>query len=140
MRAFKVGGEVDSYCGRCKMLLNHKIVAMVGDVPKRVHCLTCHQEHNHRTPASRPSKPSVSSAAKPKASPRIHAWSLHMAAWDAERAIPYAVSQTFNIHDFILHTVFGRGVVTNVAGPDKIIALFESGEKMLMQGRVAKPS
>jgi len=29
MKKMKVGSELDSYCGRCKMELNHVIVAMV---------------------------------------------------------------------------------------------------------------
>jgi hypothetical protein len=47
-----VGGEIDSYCTKCKMDLNHRIVAMVGTDVRRVLCLTCGSEHNYRKPAA----------------------------------------------------------------------------------------
>ena len=40
--ASKTGGEVDCFCTRCKMVLAHTILAMVGDRPARVKCNTCH--------------------------------------------------------------------------------------------------
>src|SRR4051812_43203241 len=33
-----VGGEIDSWCGKCKEMTTHHVVAMVGDHPKQVIC------------------------------------------------------------------------------------------------------
>ena len=34
--AKKIGGTIDSWCGKCKLILAHTIEAMVGDKPARV--------------------------------------------------------------------------------------------------------
>jgi hypothetical protein len=43
-----VGVEIESWCGKCKDMRTHGIVAMVGDDPKQVICQTCNSKHNHR--------------------------------------------------------------------------------------------
>src|SRR5262249_39525256 len=50
----KVGGTVDSWCGKCKMMLAHTVEAMVGATPARVHCNTCKSQHAYKAHA--PSK------------------------------------------------------------------------------------
>ncbi len=47
-KALKAGGEVDSWCTKCKLFLNHRIIAMVGPKPARVECSTCSSHHNYR--------------------------------------------------------------------------------------------
>jgi hypothetical protein len=44
-----VGGEVDSWCGKCKEMTTHNIVAMVGEHPKQVICQVCNSRHDYRT-------------------------------------------------------------------------------------------
>ena len=44
-----VGAEVDSWCGKCKEMTTHNIVAMVGDHPKQVICKVCNSRHDYRT-------------------------------------------------------------------------------------------
>jgi hypothetical protein len=44
-----VGGEVDSWCGKCKEMTTHNIVAMVGDQAKQVICQVCNSRHDFRT-------------------------------------------------------------------------------------------
>ncbi len=48
--ALRAGGEVDAVCTRCKMLLGHTILAMVGTRVARVRCNTCQGEHNYHSP------------------------------------------------------------------------------------------
>ncbi len=43
-----VGSELESWCGKCKEMREHHIVAMVGDVPKQVICVVCHSRHGYR--------------------------------------------------------------------------------------------
>lgn len=52
----RVGGEVDAACTKCKMLLGHTILAMVGSRIARVRCNTCQGEHNFRTSGRRPAR------------------------------------------------------------------------------------
>lgn len=140
MKSLAVGGELDSYCGRCKMLLRHIIVAMVDSAPKRVKCLTCQHEHNHRLPAKSKSKvtktkKTTTKKRSTKSSSTKNAWNLKMSDFDSNQAKPYNIFQNFQSADHIQHSKFGPGFVLEICGPDKIIALFESGEKMLMQGQ-----
>lgn len=44
----RLGDMIDDYCTRCRLLLNHAVVGMVGDEVKKVRCLTCRNEHPYR--------------------------------------------------------------------------------------------
>jgi hypothetical protein len=41
----RLGDEVDDYCPRCKLLLNHAVASMMGSTVVKVVCQTCHTEH-----------------------------------------------------------------------------------------------
>ena len=141
MKKITVGSEMDSWCGKCKMELRHAVVAMVDGLPKRVRCLTCFSEHNHRavkaavkavTKTRRKGQKSPSRKAQETAA---H-WASLMADWDETRARKYSVFGSFQVNDCVVHSSFGKGVVFHVPGPDRIITLFENGEKLLLQGRI----
>lgn len=140
-KKMSVGSELDSYCGKCKLLLNHVVTAMVDGDPRRVRCLTCQSEHNHRLPKAKSSttrkkREPRSSAAKAASSSTRAAtrWSAAMAATSSDSR-KYSIYEVFQANDVVDHATFGKGVVIEVLGPDRIITLFEDGEKMLMQGR-----
>lgn len=56
----KTGGEIDSYCTKCKLDLTHRIIAMVGDEVKKVECKTCGSHHLYRRPKSEKLIPTTS--------------------------------------------------------------------------------
>ncbi len=41
----RLGDEIDDYCSRCKLLLNHAVAGMMGTTVLKVVCQTCHTEH-----------------------------------------------------------------------------------------------
>jgi len=41
----RLGDEIDDYCPRCKLLLNHAVASMMGSEVVKVVCQTCHSEH-----------------------------------------------------------------------------------------------
>ena len=53
LMAAACGGEIGTYCGKCRMVLDHRIVAVVDHVPVKVICLTCHSGHRYRAPKSK---------------------------------------------------------------------------------------
>src|SRR5881396_3013951 len=59
----KPGSTIDSWCGKCKMVLAHTIEAMVGDKPVRVHCNTCNAVHTYK--AKEPGKTAAPGKARP---------------------------------------------------------------------------
>ena len=137
-----VGSELDNYCGKCKLTLNHVVVAMVDDLPRRVRCLTCQSEHNYRSPSSGGSASRSGSSGKKASRSRATAaasasarWQALISDFDEAGAKPYSIYDTFEVNDWLTHVKFGKGGVIEVIGPDRIITLFESGEKMLMHGK-----
>ena len=55
---FRLGDEIDDYCPRCKLLLNHAVASMVGGTVVKVVCQTCHSEHPYKNAAVPPKKKS----------------------------------------------------------------------------------
>ena len=47
-RTPRLGDVVDDYCTRCRLVLNHGIVGLVGEELKRVRCNTCMTEHDYK--------------------------------------------------------------------------------------------
>ncbi|PIE03282.1 MAG: hypothetical protein CSA81_02835 [Acidobacteria bacterium] len=139
MKQLRVSDELDSYCGKCKMDLAHSIVAMDGNKPVKVRCLTCQSEHKPRKkPGSSSTTRKRKTASKASSKKKPSAWLLSMEKWSDIDAVPYTISQTYLTGNFILHKKFGRGIVLKVPSPDMIIALFEVGEKMLLQGKTKR--
>jgi len=67
---YSVGGEVEAWCGKCKELREHHIVAIVGGEPKQVICQTCRSKHGYRTtPGPRDQPKAAPSAATPRRAP-----------------------------------------------------------------------
>jgi hypothetical protein len=152
-KPLRAGGEVDSWCTKCKLVLNHRIIAMVGTTPKRVECSTCGSHHNYRgnapgeKSATAGTRSSGTSSAGPRSARTPHVTRAQQALLDRERvwekAIAgkavsefkkYTVSQTFNEGDLIRHTKFGDGVVMRIIDPRKIEALFKDEPRTLAQG------
>src|SRR5690348_3199781 len=124
----KLGGNIDSWCGKCKMVLAHTIEAMVGDKPKRVICNTCKSQHAYKAEA-------VKTPATPRAG--RSAASKHQAALKASTAVakPYSQTSKYEAGDILDHLTLGRGVTTAVKEGGKIEVLFESGLKTLVHSR-----
>jgi DNA-directed RNA polymerase subunit M/transcription elongation factor TFIIS len=60
---FRLGDEIDDYCPRCKLLLNHAVASMVESTVVKVVCQTCHSEHPYKNAAVPPKKKSGPRAA-----------------------------------------------------------------------------
>ena len=121
-----VGGEIDSWCTKCKSVFNHTIVAKVGETVKRVQCLTCKGQHNFRatapttkTTSTKPRRPSTRKSAQ-------------FSPTDLTGpGRTYATTDAYSAGDVIDHTVLGRGQVATCRG-NKIDVRFELGLKTLL--------
>lgn len=47
MRA-RLGDDIDDFCVKCKRVMNHAVVSLVGEEPAKVRCRTCHSDHDYR--------------------------------------------------------------------------------------------
>ena len=149
-KAPHAGGEIDSFCTKCRMVLNHRIIAMVGDKAKRVECSTCGSHHNYRAKA--PGEPAAAGAAGTKRASTAPKSTrgptkAQQAILDLERFWEkatsgrpvtdfkrYSVAFLYDEGALVHHTKFGDGVVTRVIDPRKVEVLFRDGHKTLAQG------
>lgn len=133
----KVGGEVDSFCSKCELVLAHTVIAMVGAKPVKVECNTCRGVHKYR-PAPGAAGPSGSVAARKASRParekKVEISFEELLAARKRAAVPYSVKRTFAVDDVLDHPTFGRGFVTAVR-TDKVEVTFRSDVKVLVHGR-----
>ena len=136
--AFRAGQEVDAFCGRCKLDLLHRIVAVANDKPVNVECRTCYQVHRYRPPHAGPGYTSVGSPPSRAASPR-RVSSREEAAPSVPpataRVHAYTMAQRYAADDWIVHAKFGHGRILREIGSDKIEVSFDVGLKTLIHNR-----
>ncbi len=136
-QALRVGGDVDAMCTKCKMLLGHTILAMVGTKPKRVRCNTCQGEHNFRAAAGAAPRKKWESNSEREArerKPTVTSWEALMGSKDISRARRYSSKERFAGGDVVDHPTFGIGLVQEVRG-DKIAVAFKADVKTLVHGK-----
>ena len=122
------GEQIVSACTKCKLALDHTIVAMVGETIAKVKCKTCGSIHKFRDPAD---------AGKPRATRTKDAPAKTSGAlWDAciaeaagnERK--YDMTAKYQVGDLVLHAIFGMGVVRKLY-VNKCDILFQDKERMM---------
>lgn len=135
----RVGAEIDAWCGPCKRITTHRIIAMVGDEPKQVVCTSCDARHNYRlTPARGKKQAGASSSRDPiqrRAEARSRAKEQQRTALQKELTaatdvVPFAKRRRYKAGQIIEHPEHGRGKVENVIR-GVIVVRFRSGLKSL---------
>src|SRR5688572_28940516 len=94
-KPLRAGGEVDSWCTKCKLVLNHRVIAMVAGTPVRVECSTCGSHHNFRGRAPGEKAPTTtrSTASGTTRAPRVtSATKAQQAALVRERSWEKAIA------------------------------------------------
>ncbi len=141
------GDDIDAWCGKCLMVLSHRIIAMVGSQVKKVECLTCHAVHAYKRgvgekrsgATSRTSTSGavrVSKSSPSKSGKAENEWKVFMAeAPDDQAPRRYNVFESFSVSEFIDHPTFGVGKVIEITGAEKILVIFKEGRKTLVCNR-----
>jgi hypothetical protein len=135
----KVGGEVDSFCGKCELTLAHTVHALVGSTPVKVECNTCHAVHRYRAPQGSSGGAGGASAtqrkaARPAREKKVEIGFDELLAKYTKAPVPYSARRTFAEDEVVDHPAFGRGFVSGVRG-DKVEITFRSDVKVLVHGR-----
>jgi hypothetical protein len=160
----KTGGEIDAYCTKCRLDLTHRIIAMVGDVVKKVECKTCNSHHLYRRPKTErdaaharmakraedrkatgpsggggPAPTGNSKSARAERADRAErqltaSWEHAIAGQPTTAFKPYRISVTFSVGDLVRHSKFGDGVVQKILDPTKVEILFKDGARTMAQG------
>ncbi len=132
----RVGGDIDAACTRCKMVLGHTILAMVGVKPAKVRCNTCQGEHKYKAP---PSPGSVEKAKVAKiarvAKSNVTSWEALLQGKDLTRARRYNTKERFEEGELLQHPTFGMGLVQEVRS-DKLAVVFNTGTKTLIHAKL----
>ena len=137
MAALRTGGEVDAMCTKCRMVLAHTILAMVGSKPVRVQCNTCGGQHNYRSGETETKTKAKSASAGTTRAPRatpVRVSFDEMMAQKSGIARPYSPKVAFLMDEVVQHPTFGQGFVSAVR-PDKIEVTFRGGVKTLVHRR-----
>ena len=131
----KVGEEILSYCGKCKLALAHVIINMKDETTiGKCECKTCSAKHNYRDPETAGKDKTEKTASKPRTSSAEELWKEAMSKAKREPK-PYAMDGIFKEGDVIDHPTFGKGVVEQRVMGNKIQTLFEQGSKLLICAR-----
>jgi len=126
-KRLRPGDDTDNYCGRCKAERAHQVIALNADgVPATVICRTCGGQHRYHEK-------------KELTAPRATGGAGRRAGVSAERtrdapagpARPYSPKEVYAAGEWVEHTKFGRGRVTQVRG-GKIEVKFESESRLLV--------
>ena len=133
------GDIVKTDCVCCGQRREHKIIALVDEKTFRVECTSCDSNQNYEKVASKPSarKPAAAKIARPprpKADPALaeqKEWVQLRPNMKIEQALNYHMDGRYQAKSLLLHSSFGIGLVTRVAGPHKVEVLFESGKKLM---------
>jgi peptide subunit release factor 1 (eRF1) len=128
-----IGTDVEAYCTKCKMVLAHVVMAMMGGKPRRVKCNTCGGEHNYRAekPVAKAAK-SEKTTKKPSTRKTRRSWDEIMKEAASKPHKKYAMAGSFSEGDWIEHAKFGLGCVLAFVPPNKITVRFADSTKLLV--------
>lgn len=151
MEKLKAGGETSAYCTSCKDMRHHVVVAMSGDVPAKVECLSCHKQHKFKagppgTKAAKVAKISSGGSATKTKSARPAAGSVPaftgpnpleaiLASRGTGGARSYSPAERYAIGELVSHPSFGIGAVTATPSPGKMSVLFRDTTRLLLHER-----
>ena len=140
-KKLSAGDNIEARCTRCRTVLNHTIVAKVGERVVRVECNTCHGMHNYsgaKTAAApvphSSSQKNPAGSGKAKKEPgraEREEWESLRAAMEGKPVRAYDMNGKYRANDLVEHEVFGLGIVLLVVGPNKMKVIFQSGKKLL---------
>ena len=131
----KPGDDVDSWCGKCKMILAHTIQAMIDDLPARVTCNTCKGQHKYKAEPPKTARKSKAGAVPKTRKVRVTQYQKLLSGQDISLAKRYSPKDSYLLGDVVEHASFGVGVTTIVKAGSKIDVIFEDGVKTLIHER-----
>lgn len=139
----QISKDIDAFCTKCKMLLNHVVVSELNGSVSKVQCRTCGSVHKYRSgdkkaatakrePTTRTAR--AKSSMDSKASAEIQArWQKKKDAMPADPdIIDYRIGGDYRASDVVRHPTFGLGFVERVLSKDRVEILFQTGFKLMV--------
>lgn len=128
MEQYAAGANVVSYCTKCRLNLDHTIVAMAGDVIAKVECMTCRSKHKFRDPASVKKTVRRGRTSKTPKTPEM-SWEEALASAKGKE-LAYSMAAKFRVGDIVVHDRFGKGIVLKLYS-NKCDVLFKDKERLM---------
>jgi hypothetical protein len=124
------GQNIESYCGKCKVNLDHTIMAMDGEAIAKVRCKMCGGSHKYGNPrvAHKVRKPGVKKGLGEAATAEI-VWAAGLAE-SKRKERDYSMTAKYRIGDIVNHQTFGKGIVTKLYA-NKCDMLFKDRERLM---------
>jgi len=122
------GDNVASYCTKCKIVLDHTVVAMAGDVVAKVKCRTCNSTHKFKDPAD-VKKPRVTKKKEDAGKTAETLWETCLSDAKGKERV-YDMSGKYRVGDVVLHNTFGKGIVRKLY-MNKCDMLFKDKERLM---------
>ncbi len=122
------GDNILSYCTKCKLGLDHVIVAVNGEEIVKVKCKTCGSTHKFRGPAD-VKKPRTVKKKEDALKAAENLWESCLAAAKGKERT-YDMGGKYRIGDVVIHDTFGKGVVRKIYF-NKCDVLFKDKERLM---------
>lgn len=124
------GKNIESYCTKCKLNLDHTIMAMAGETIAKVRCKTCGSAHKFKSPAelTKVRKPRAKRGASAEATAEI-IWEAGLAAAKGKER-DYSTALKYRVGDVVNHSMFGKGIVLKLYA-NKCDMLFKDRERLM---------
>ena len=124
------GQDIGSYCGKCRLDLEHTIMEMEGEAIAKVRCKTCGSWHKFRDPliVRKVRTPRVKEGPGEAATAEI-VWTTGLAEANG-RERDYSMDSKYRVGDIVNHQMFGKGVVMKLY-IKKCDMLFKDRERLM---------
>lgn len=122
------GENIASHCTKCKLVLDHTIVAMDGETIAKVKCKTCGSSHKYRT-AEDAKKIRVTRKKEEPARTAEVLWETCLAEAKGKERI-YDMGGKYRVGDVVDHRIFGKGIVRKIY-LNKCDVLFKDKERLM---------
>ncbi len=122
------GDSITSYCTKCKLGLEHVIVALEGEEIVKVKCKTCGSAHKFRDPAN-VKRPRATRKKEDVAKATETLWESCLASAKGRERM-YDIGGKYRVGDVVLHNTFGKGIVRKIY-LNKCDVLFKDKERLM---------
>jgi len=156
-KSLTAGSEIDAWCTKCKMILGHRIVALVGAQPARVICMTCGSEHNYRkaspgnqsttlvrrtrdgvvTELNRAGAKKSEGPKSTSSKPRTSDWEDKVLGQPVTAFTRYNITRSLTQGELVSHPKFGDGYVATLLEGNKVAIVFRDGTRTLTHSQPA---
>ena len=109
LEKYTAGENIASICTKCKLNLDHAIVAMDGDTIAKVKCKTCGSTHKFKNPAT-PPKTVKRRTKKADGQGSASLWEAGISSARGKEHT-YSMGGRYRVGDIVNHDSFGKGVV-----------------------------